>query len=282
MLRFSRLLRAAGAGADARMDTSTLTAAQLDQIRESVAGSSKGGSGETGGRVAVKKTWNWRADKPKAVVHYDRWSGIVLKRRKNPALPWIHLRDGTPTLWKERDPKINYEGKGFPNYPGDPLPSLYFGWRREFQKRRMQKNYWQKETAIQFAPFRRTLSNIAFNSQGILPKQLIEAGKSEFIGVSKGSAVWEGEHHGHNRFSSFKKTNPRRNREMCIMSGQIYGNLKRFRMHRMMWRTFADANKISGVTIARYGPPKNLENVNNPMRPRSYQHLWHDDLPIYD
>merc|ERR1711981_751603 len=258
------------------MDTSTLTAAQLDQIREAV--SKTGGKSEdnTGGRVLVKKTWNWRSDKPKAVVHYCKHTGMVMKRRKNPNLPWVHYRDGTPPLWKERSPKINFEGQGYPNYPGDPLPSLYFGWRKEFQKRRMQKNYWQKETAIQFAPFRRTLVNIGYNSQGILPKQLIESGKSEFIGVTKGGAQWEDEHFLHNRFSSFKKTNPRKNRQMCIMSGQIYGNLKRFRMHRMMWRTFADANKISGVTTAKWGPVPNTSNPNNPGEKKPYHHMWYD------
>ena len=171
-------------------------------------------------------------------------------------------------------------------YPGDPLPTRMLNFKKEFQKPKMQFQAYKKETAIQFAPFRRTIINVAQNSQGILPKQIIETAKSEFISLNKGHGKRKGEPSYVNMFSSFKYTNPNNSRvDMCIIGGQPRGNVQRYRMHRQFWRTFADGNKISGVTTMKFGPMCPLHNVYYPKTAKKYyfrSNQWYDDLPIYE
>ena len=260
----------------------SLSAAQLDQVRQAVATSDK----------------QVDDDAQHVPRHLQKF------RHKNKRMPFIHYKEGVPRIWQLKDPDIKFSEKGFPNYPGDPLPTLQANWRKEFQKRRMQKNYWEKETIfkvlkifflkkfenttvknfsmIQYAPMRRMLYNIAKNSQTILPKQMTNDANKEFLSISKGHAVRTGEHWSWNRFSTYKYANPRKTRNMCVMSGQIFGNLARYRMHRMMWRTFADANKISGVRVAAWGPRCSWTAALRPhSRYTKFAHTKHDDFPQY-
>jgi len=280
MFRLARFsLAKAGKVPSGRVDTSSLSAQQLEEIRDAV--TRDGGSDQNSDsqfEVAGGESG------PKYMVH--KKTGNVHKRSKKEIRPFYWIRDGTPALHKARNPKIDFIEKDYPNYPGDPLPIKMLSWRKEFQKPKMQFTAYKKETAIQFAPFRRTIVNVAQNSQGILPKQLIETAKSEFVALNKGSGKRTNESHYVNNFSSFKYTNPRFSRvDQCVIGGQNLGNVQRYRMHRQFFRTFADGNKISGVTTMKFGPRVPLHNcfrqdLSKKYAYRNYQ--WYDDLPIYE
>lgn len=278
MLRLARFSLKTKNVPSGRVDTSSLTATQLEEIREAVT-QSAGDKQDSDGNYQVTS-----AGAGKFVIH--KKSGHVHKRSQKEIKPWYWVRDGTPALYKAKNPKIDFIEQDYPNYPGDPLPTKMLGWRKEFQKPKMQFKSYKKETAMQFAPFRRTIINIAQNSQGILPKQLIESAKSEFIAVNKGYGKRKEESYIVNNFSSFKYANPRASKhDMCVIGGQPLGNVQRYRMHRQFFRTFADGNKISGVTTMKFGPRVPLHNCFRPdlsqkYRFRSYQ--WSDDLPVYE
>lgn len=279
MLRLGRLgglLKKAGTPS-AKVDTSHLSAQQLEEIRDAV--NRDDGEGANADAKVSYKSAGWRK------FGVSNRSGEIAHRSKQFIRAGYHIRDGSTALQKTKNPMIDFKKKGYPNYPGDPLPTKQLGQRKEFQKPKMHNQFFKQEVAIQFAPFRRTLINIAHNSQGILPKQLIEGAKSEFVGINRGSGKREGEPNYVNRFSSFKYTNPRSSkRDMCVIAGQPLGNVQRFRMHRMFFRTFADHNKISGVTTMKFGPMTPLHNPFCPKESKKYgyrNHQWHDDLPIY-
>lgn len=186
-------------------------------------------------------------------------------------VPFRHWHDGKSPRSKAKNNKVQFESLGYPNYPGDPLP---FRMRtvdeHEVNRRRQIKMIYKQEAMSQFAPFRRTLYNMSRASQEILPKALVDAATSEFISVSKGNAVRKYHNTGNtetirkNLFSSFKQTNPRFTArfDQCMITGRFQGLIPRYKLHRMFFRKFADANQICGLRVAQYGPiPNNCQNT---------------------
>jgi len=287
MLRLaSNLFAKVGKGSTGgRLDTSRLTAAQLKDIRDTVQKKSTASAGDAGTAGDSKITWRKHRPEMRNVgsIGYLKSTGAVWHKRPNKNLPWIHLRDGQPAIQKVKSSNIDFDGQGYPNYPGDPLPSTMPRWRLEFQKPKMQRNFYKKEVAIQFAPFRRTLINVAYNSQGILPKQLIESAKSEFVSVTKGQAVARGEPKMINRFSTFRYANPRKTKkERCVIGGAPLGVVARYRMRRNMYREFADHGKIAGTGRALWGPVPPRGITTHTGKPRKWHNTVYDDLPVYD
>jgi len=281
MLRFTaNLFKGIKGSGGGRLDTSRLSAAQLKEIRTKIA---EGGDSAEDSDQKVK----WVVHRPEmrnpGRIGYLKSTGAIFKKRPNKNLPWIHLRDGMTARQKCKPVNIDFVQRGYPNYPGDPLPTRMPRERLEFQKPKMQRNFYKKEVAIQFAPFRRTLVNIAHNSQGILPKQLIEGAKSEFISVSKGNATTAGEPYFVNRFSTYRYANPRKSKkDRCIMAGAPLGVVARYRIRRNNYREFADHGKIAGTGRALWGPVGPRSNTNYHSWARPWHHTMYDDLPVYE
>jgi len=261
-----------------RVDTSSLSAQQLEEIRDAVT-RNDGSKQDSDSKNQVISAGGRR-------FVINKKSGHVHKRSQKEIRPFYWVRDGSRALDKAKNPQIDFVEKNYPNYPGDPLPSKMISLEKEFQKPKMQFQSYKKETAIQFAPFRRTIINVAQNSQGILPKQLIEGAKSEFIGINKGRGKRSQESDYVNNFSTFKYTNPRFSKhDQCVIGGQNLGNVQRYRMHRQFFRTFADGNKISGVTTMKFGPRVPLHNCFRPDVAKKFyfrNYQWWDDLPVYE
>ena len=51
--------------------------------------------------------------------------------------------------------------------------------------------------------------------------------------------------------------------DQCMVTGRYQGLIPRYRLHRMFFRKYADANQISGLRTALYGPKPNFcQNTN--------------------
>merc|ERR1712178_111431 len=107
-------------------DTSNLSAAQLEEIREAVTRSDGDkGSDDTktklissGGRKYVVKSK----------------SGAVHKRSQKEIRPYYWVRDGELAIRKIKNPEIDFVEKNYPNYPGDPLPTKMLSFKKRVPK----------------------------------------------------------------------------------------------------------------------------------------------------
>merc|ERR1712000_61651 len=179
------LLKSAAARLKAKsggnIEIANLSTKQLDRLQQSMG---------TGPKDTNDKTTDTKQSKSK-LIHPSipqRPKYHRPMRRKHTHITYQHWRDGIAPHVHCKDTDIQFWNLGYPNYPDDPQAKRMEVIRKEFPKPRMHKNYFKGQVPIQFAPFRRTMYHIAFNSQTMLPKPMVETAKSEFISLSKGNA----------------------------------------------------------------------------------------------
>lgn len=196
--------------------------------------------------------------------------------------------DGIAPRVKAKDLDIQFATLKYPNYPGEPLPIwMNRHHEEEFSKRRQVRRIYRQEAVMQYVPFKRVLYTISKCTQGILPAPIVDAARNEFISASKGRALRKYTNNNihesvrKNLYSSYKMTNPRFVVDKCIITGRKRGQVDMFRMHRMFFRKFADANQLAGVRRAYYGPKPNMCNNQNIKHWKKKLNVKFDDLPDY-
>ncbi|KAI0207820.1 28S ribosomal protein S14, mitochondrial, partial [Lamellibrachia satsuma] len=105
-----------------------------------------------------------------------------------------------------------------------PVRARYINWRmlRDVKRRNLVKEY---------GPIRLRVNAIRKNT--IIPREIQEMADSHIASFPRDSC--------RNRTTN-----------RCVMTSRPRGNLRRWRLSRIMWRHLADYNKLSGVTRASW------------------------------